>query len=46
MATQDGEWAVVMPDGSGWPAMLAAVVAFIALTTGLYLWVRGRSAKV
>ena len=46
VATQDGEWAVVMPDGSGWPAMLAAVVAFIALTTGLYLWVRGRSAKV
>ena len=46
VATQDGEWAVVMPDGSGWPAMLAAVVAFIALTAGLYLWVRGRSAKV
>ncbi|CAN7349005.1 OPT family oligopeptide transporter [Brevundimonas sp. LjRoot202] len=46
VATQDGEWAVVMPDGSGWPAMAAALVAFIALTAGLYLWVRGRSAKV
>ena len=46
VATQDGEWAVVMPDGSGWPAMLAALVAFIALAFGLYSWVRGRSAKV
>ena len=46
VATKDGEWAVVMPDGSGWPAMLAALVAFIALTFGLYAWVRSRSAKV
>jgi putative OPT family oligopeptide transporter len=46
VATQDGEWAVMMPDGSAWPAMIAAVVAFAALTFGLYAWVRGRSAKV
>lgn len=46
VATENGEWAVVMPDGSGWPAMTAAAVAFIALTFGLYAWVRGRSAKV
>jgi putative OPT family oligopeptide transporter len=46
VATQDGEWAVMMPDGSAWPAMIAAVVAFAALTFGLYAWVRRRSAKV
>ena len=46
VATENGEWAVVMPDGSGWPAMLAAVVGFVALAFGLYAWVRSRSAKV
>jgi putative OPT family oligopeptide transporter len=46
VATKDGEWAVVMPEGAAWPAMAAAVVAFIALTVGLYMWVRSRSAKV
>ena len=46
VATQNGEWAVVLPDGSGWPAMSAGLVAFVALTVGLYVWVRGRSARV
>ncbi|OGN43352.1 MAG: oligopeptide transporter, OPT family [Caulobacterales bacterium RIFCSPHIGHO2_01_FULL_70_19] len=46
VATENGEWAVVLPDGSGWPAMGAGIAAFAALTAGLYLWVRGRSAKV
>lgn len=46
VATENGEWAVVLPDGSGWPAMGAGIAAFAALTIGLYLWVRGRSAKV
>ncbi|MGV9007323.1 MAG: OPT family oligopeptide transporter [Brevundimonas sp.] len=46
VATRDGEWAVVIPDGAGWPAMGAAVVAFLALGFGLYAWVRRRSATV
>lgn len=46
VATENGEWAVVLPDASGWPAMGAGIAAFAALTAGLYLWVRGRSAKV
>ena len=44
VGTQNGEWAVLM--GETWPAMTAGLIAFIALTIGLYLWVRGRSAKV
>jgi putative OPT family oligopeptide transporter len=44
--TENGEWAVMIPDGSGWPAMTAAVLAFIGLALALYSWVRARSAKV
>jgi len=44
VGTQNGEWAVLA--GQAWPAMAAGVIAFVALTAGLYLWVRGRSAKV
>jgi len=46
VATEDGEWAAVIPDGAGWPAMAMAVVAFLALAFGLYAWVRNRSARV
>ena len=44
VGTQNGEWAVLM--GETWPAMTAGVVAFVALTVLMYLWVRSRSAKV
>ena len=46
VATRDGEWAVMVPDGSNWPSMLAGIVAFAVLVFGLYSWVRSRSARV
>jgi len=36
----------LVPEGSTWPAMLAGVVAFVALTVGLYAWIRRVSVKV
>jgi len=36
----------LVPEGSGWPAMLAGAVAFVVLTALLYAWVRRVSAKV
>ncbi|MBU1346064.1 MAG: oligopeptide transporter, OPT family [Alphaproteobacteria bacterium] len=36
----------MIAEGSSWPAMLAGLVTFVALTFALYAWVRGRAAKV
>ena len=36
----------MLPEGSTWPAMLAGGASFVALTVALYIWVRGRAAKV
>ncbi len=36
----------MLAEGSAWPAMLAGIAAFVALTVALYAWVRGRAAKV
>ncbi|MGV3578609.1 OPT family oligopeptide transporter [Brevundimonas sp.] len=36
----------MLPEGSTFPAMTAAILAFAVLTVALYVWVRGRSAKV
>jgi putative OPT family oligopeptide transporter len=36
----------LLPKDTLWPAMLAGVVVFAALTFALYSWIRSRSAKV
>jgi len=36
----------LLAEGSAWPAMMAGIVAFAVLTIGMYVWVRGQSAKV
>ena len=36
----------MLPEGSTWPAMLSGIAVFLGLTSLLYGWVRGRSAKV
>ena len=36
----------LIPEGSGWPAMLAGLVVFVLLAFGLYRWIRGVSVKV
>jgi uncharacterized oligopeptide transporter (OPT) family protein len=36
----------ILPEGSTFPAMTAAIIAFTVLIVALYAWVRGRSAKV
>jgi len=36
----------LIPEGSGWPAMLAGVVAFAVLSFALYGWIRRVSVKV
>ena len=35
-----------IPEGAAWPAMTVGIAAFAALTVVMYLWVRGRAAKV
>ncbi|HEY1223807.1 MAG TPA: oligopeptide transporter, OPT family [Brevundimonas sp.] len=35
-----------MPEGSAWPTMTAGIIAFAVLTVGMYVWVKGRAAKV
>jgi hypothetical protein len=44
VASNDGD--VFAMVGDGWPAMIAAVVAFIAINFGLYAWTKARAAKV
>lgn len=46
VATRNEAPLALLPADSAWPAMTAGIVTFAALTIGLYLWVRGRSAKV
>lgn len=46
VATDNEAPFAMLPEGSAWPAMLAGIVAFTALTLVLYAWVRSRSAKV
>lgn len=46
VATRDDAPFAMLPDGSAWPAMLAGIVGFAAITFGLYRWTRGRAAKV
>lgn len=46
VATRDDAPFAMLPDGSAWPAMLAGIVGFVAITFGLYRWTRGRAAKV
>ena len=36
----------MLPEGSTFPAMTAAIVVFAVLVVALYVWVRGRAAKV
>ncbi|RZJ92378.1 MAG: oligopeptide transporter, OPT family, partial [Brevundimonas sp.] len=36
----------MIPEGSGWPAMLAGIVVFAAAVFGLYSWTRKRAEKV
>jgi uncharacterized oligopeptide transporter (OPT) family protein len=36
----------LIPEGSGWPAMLAGVVAFAVLSFALYGWIKRVSVKV
>jgi putative OPT family oligopeptide transporter len=46
VATRDDAPFAMLPDGSAWPAMLAGIVGFAAITFGLYRWTRGRAAEV
>lgn len=46
VATDNGTPFALVPEGSGWPAMLAGLAAFVVLVVVLYGWIRGRSAKV
>jgi putative OPT family oligopeptide transporter len=45
-ATNNAEPFGLIPAGSGWPAMLAAVIGFLGLIAGLYAWIRSKAAKV
>jgi putative OPT family oligopeptide transporter len=36
----------LIPEGSAWPAMIAAVIGFAAMAYGLYAWTRSQAAKV
>ena len=36
----------MIPEGSGWPAMLAGIIVFAAAVFGLYSWTRKRAEKV
>ena len=42
----NGEPFGLIPADSGWPTMLVAIPAFIALVYGLYAWTRSKAAKV
>jgi putative OPT family oligopeptide transporter len=46
VATRDDAPFAMLPDGSAWPAMLAGIVGFAAITFGLYRWTRSRAARV
>ena len=46
VSTGDDAPFAMIPEGSAWPAMLAGISVFAALTFGLYAWTRSRSAKV
>jgi putative OPT family oligopeptide transporter len=46
VATDNAEPFGLVPPDAGWPAMLAAVVGFIAIVLGLYAWIRSKAAKV
>lgn len=46
VATRDDAPFAMLPDGSAWPAMLAGIVGFAAITFGLYRWTQGRAARV
>ena len=45
VGTRNADWAA-LPLGEAWPAMLVGLIAFAALTFGLYRWVGSRAAKV
>jgi hypothetical protein len=46
VSTNNGEPFGLIPAGSAWPAMIAAIIAFIALVYGLYAWTKSKAAKV
>jgi len=46
VATQNPDWAAVLPLGEGWPAMMIGIAVFAALTFLLYSWIMRRSAQV
>lgn len=46
VATNNGEFFALLPEGSAWPAMAAGVVVFAITAFGLYAWTRSRAAKV
>jgi putative OPT family oligopeptide transporter len=46
VGTGDDAPFAMLPEGSAWPAMLAGLAAFAALTFALYAWVRSRAAQV
>jgi len=46
VATQNGEPFALIPTDSPWPAILAAIIAFIVMVAGAYIWTKGKAAKV
>ena len=46
VATQNPDWAAILPISEGWPAMMVGIVVFAALTFGLYSWIMRRAARV
>jgi hypothetical protein len=46
VGTDNAEPFGLVPPDAGWPAMIAAIVGFIAIVWGLYAWIRGKAAKV
>jgi len=46
VATQNADWAAVLPLSETWPAMLIGIAVFAGLTFQLYSWIIRRSASV
>ncbi len=46
VSTNNGEPFGLIPAGSGWPAMLVAVPAFLLVVYGLYAWTKSKAARI